>query len=59
MGAKEIEETILEIPEVHETAVIGIDDQVLGEAILALVILKEKADTDPERILYYLKEKLP
>ncbi len=37
---KEIEEALLEHPEVHEVAVIGIPDEVLGEAIKAFVVLR-------------------
>ena len=58
VGAKEIEEAILEINEVHETAVIGVDDPVLGEAVMALIIPKEKEWSDAEMILQYLKGKL-
>lgn len=58
IGAKEIEETILEIDEVHETAVIGVDDPILGEAILALIIAKDRDWTDDEKIRKYLKGRL-
>ncbi len=59
VGAKEIEETILEIDDVHETAVVGVDDPVLGEAVLALIIPKQKGWNDSEKVMGYLKEKLP
>ncbi|MCK5153916.1 MAG: acetyl-CoA synthetase, partial [Spirochaetales bacterium] len=59
VGAKEIEEAILEINEVHETAVIGVDDPILGEAVMALIIPKEKDWSDSEKVLQYLKKKLP
>jgi acyl-CoA synthetase (AMP-forming)/AMP-acid ligase II len=38
VSAKEIEEIILELKQVHEVAVIGIDDPVLGEAIKAFIV---------------------
>lgn len=59
VGAKEIEETILEMNEVHETAVIGVDDPVLGEAIKAFIIPREKTDLTEENIINFLKDKLP
>ena len=59
VGAKEIEEAILEINEVHETAVIGVDDPVLGEAVMALIIPKDIGWSDSEKIMQYLKKKLP
>ena len=59
VGAKEIEETILELSEVHETAVVGVDDPVLGEAVLALIIPKKDGWNDAGLVLDFLKEKLP
>lgn len=59
VSAKEIEETILEVDEVHETAVIGVDDPVLGEAIVALVIPKEKGWADDQKIRDHLQKRLP
>jgi len=59
ISAKEIEEAILEIGEIHETAVVGVEDPVLGEAILALVIPKEKGWKDEQKIRDYLGKKLP
>ncbi len=58
VGAKEIEEAILDIDEVHETAVIGVEDPILGEAILALIIAKDKEWHDVEKIRYHLNRKL-
>ncbi len=44
IAAKEIEDAILEFAEVHETAVIGIPDEILGEAIRAYVVFREPLD---------------
>jgi acyl-CoA synthetase (AMP-forming)/AMP-acid ligase II len=41
ISAKEIEDAIAAQPEVHETAVIGVPDEVLGERIKAFVVLRE------------------
>jgi len=59
VGAVEIEETILEMNEVHETAVVSVDDSILGEAILALIIPKDKEWRDSQKIKKYLQKKLP
>ena len=59
VSAKEIEEKILEMDEVHETAVIGVDDPVLGEAIKAFVVPRSDGDKDAEKILLFLREQLP
>jgi acyl-CoA synthetase (AMP-forming)/AMP-acid ligase II len=58
VGAKEIEEAILEIDEVHETAVIGVDDPILGEAILALIIARDPVWNDDEKIRKHLQGRL-
>ena len=59
VGAKEIEEAILEITEVHETAVIGVEDPFLGEAVMALIIPKDRDWSNSGEIMQYLKKKLP
>ena len=41
ISPKEIEEVILEYPAVHEVAVVGVEDEYLGEAIVAHVVPKE------------------
>ena len=41
IAPKEIEEIILEHEAVHETAVMGVPDEILGEKIMAFVVLKE------------------
>ena len=48
VGAKEIEEAILEMKEIHEVAVIGVEDPVLGEAVKAFVIPKDNSITEKE-----------
>ncbi|GAB4167722.1 MAG: class I adenylate-forming enzyme family protein [Calditrichia bacterium] len=58
VSAKEIEERIMEHPEVSEVAVIGIPDEMLGEAPKAFIILKN-GDSLPEKELKdFLKGKL-
>ena len=59
VGAKEIEEIILEIENVHETVVVGVDDPLLGEAILALIIPKKKDWQDSTKVIKYLQDRLP
>lgn len=59
VGAKEIEETLMELPEVLETAVIGVADPILGEAILALVVPRGAAEGLEERLRLHSKTRLP
>jgi acyl-CoA synthetase (AMP-forming)/AMP-acid ligase II len=59
VGAREIEEAILELPQVHEVAVVGLPDEILGERIAAYVVLRPGealAETDLARAL---RAKLP
>ena len=56
VSAKEIEEAILELDEIQETAVIGVDDPVLGEAIKAYIVLKKGANIDEQSISNHLKK---
>ena len=59
VSAKEIEERILELDEVHETAVIGVNDTILGEAVKAFIVAKEKININADTINKHLKGKLP
>jgi acetyl-CoA synthetase len=49
VGPGEIEEALLEHPSVSEAAVIGVPDQIKGEAIVGFVVLKEPST--PELLL--------
>ncbi len=59
VSAKEIEEKILELDEVHETAVIGVEDNILGEAIKAYIVPRSEGDNDKDMIDQYLRKNLP
>ncbi len=59
VSAKEIEEAILELKEVQEVAVIGVDDDVLGEAIKAFVIAAPGRDVGRELVVEHCRRRLP
>lgn len=59
VSAKEIEEKLLEINEIHEVAVIGVDDPILGEAIKAVLVPRDNCTISEEFIRLALKKKLP
>jgi len=44
VSPKEIEHVIYELPQVLETAVIGVDDEILGQAIKAVIVLKDEME---------------
>ncbi|RMH60185.1 MAG: AMP-dependent synthetase [Calditrichaeota bacterium] len=59
ISAKEIEEKILEHDLVLEVAVIGVPDEILGEAIDACVTLKEHRENWEEELREFVKTVLP
>jgi len=59
ISAKSVEEAILELKEVHEVAVIGVEDELLGEAIKAFIVLTNEVILDAREILKYCKKRLP
>lgn len=60
VSPKEIEEVILSIPEVVDCTITGIEDDLLGEAIKATIVLNAKLDLEvmKEKILTRCSEKL-
>jgi len=55
----EVEETINNIPFVEKSAVAGIEDEIRGKIIAAMVVLKDNNIKNPENVIkQYVKEKL-
>ena len=59
IAPKEIEEIILEHEDVHEVAVLGIEDDILGEAIKACVVLKDEKSCTKKEIVAHCRRNLP
>jgi len=62
VSPKEIEETIMKIPSVVEAAVIGLQDDILGETAMAFVVLNKKIgerQIGQEDIIQFCKKNLP
>jgi len=59
VSPKEIEEALLRIDEIHDVAVVGVDDPILGEAVKALVVPRRSADLTREKIRGMLRTMLP
>ncbi|UCE56267.1 MAG: long-chain fatty acid--CoA ligase [Desulfobacterales bacterium] len=55
---REIEEVMYQIPDILETAVVGIPHEDLGEEVAAVVVLKEEARIDEKAIQKYVKERV-
>ncbi len=58
ISPKEIENVLYELEEVAEAVVVGIPDELLGEAIKAMVVLKEGAFLSEEQILKHCAQNL-
>jgi acyl-CoA synthetase (AMP-forming)/AMP-acid ligase II len=58
ISPKEIEEVILELTEIHETAVVGEDDEILGVVIKAVIVLKDGIELDAKRVQKHCHQKL-
>jgi len=44
ISPKEIEEIIAEYPDIVESAIVGVEDEILGEAIIAFIVCKNQPD---------------
>lgn len=61
IAAREVESVLLELPEIHDVAVIGVKDPDRGEEVKALIILKDghtAESTPPARILDFASGRL-
>lgn len=59
ISPKEIEEALMEHSEVHEVAVIGVPDEIMGEAIRAFVVLRQGSGLRPEELIRFAAARLP
>jgi carnitine-CoA ligase len=59
VSAYEVETALLEHDVVKECAVIGIDDEVSGEEIMAVLVVADGAMLTPESLLDHAQERLP
>jgi len=53
VSPKEIENVLYQIDDVNEAAVIGVNDDILGQAVKAFVVLKKKSELTQEDIIKY------
>lgn len=56
--APEVEETLLAHPAVADCAVIGLPHELWGEAVTAVVVLKEGRSASPEELIAFCKERI-
>lgn len=55
---REVEEAIYMHPNVFEVAVVGVPDPVMGEEVMAFVLLREGGSMDPEQLRKFCSDKL-
>ncbi|HJL16610.1 MAG TPA: class I adenylate-forming enzyme family protein [Sandaracinaceae bacterium LLY-WYZ-13_1] len=58
VAPKEVENVLLDLPGVHEAAVIGVPDEILGQAVKAFVVLEKDADLSEKEILRHCQGNL-
>ena len=59
IGPQEIEDVILECEEVHEVAVVGVEDEILGESIRACVVLNDGQELESKALIRHCRRLLP
>jgi amino acid adenylation domain-containing protein len=59
VGAKEIEDVLHDHPAIHEAAVVGAPHEILGEAPVAFVALRNQADAAPDILKAFCARRLP
>ncbi len=59
VGPKEIEETLAEMPDVVEAAVIGVPDELCGEAVAAFVVAVRPGQLTADAVREHCMKKLP
>lgn len=59
ISAKEIEEKLVEFEPILEIAVVGIPDEILGEAIKAFIVPKDGVELTKEAVIQFARSVLP
>ena len=59
ISPKEVEDVLFEHPKVHEAAVVGVEDEILGEIVAACIVTKDGMECAGEEILRHCSKLLP
>ena len=55
---QDIEDAIAELPGIHEVAVVGVEDPILGQAVKAFVVPARPGELSPMRIQAHCRDRL-
>jgi long-chain acyl-CoA synthetase len=55
----EIEEVLMKHPKVKDAAAVGVPDRIKGQAVVAMVALKQGEEGDKRELLRYCKDHMP
>lgn len=59
IGPKEIEDALMEVDALHEVAVVGHEDEILGEKIVAFCVVKDDLEVSVKELIRHCRKKLP
>jgi long-chain acyl-CoA synthetase len=59
VSPREVEEVLMQMPQIVDAGVIGIPDKVYGEEIKAFCVIKKDATVNSKEIIAFCREKLP
>ncbi len=59
VSPREVEEVLLQMPQILDVGVIGIPDKVYGEEIKAFCVIKKDETVTSEEIIAFCRQKLP
>ncbi len=58
VSPKEIEHAIYDLPQVLEVAIVGVDDEILGQAIKAFIVLKDEMPLTERQVIAHCTRNL-
>ncbi len=59
ISVKEVEETLLSNSKIHEVAIFGVEDEIFGEAVKAVIVLRDGEIADEKEIQKFVRTLLP